>query len=144
MSQKKKEYLIGVLLGLLIGLMFFHKLCFGQTVTANEVELLARVSQAEAGNQSVMGRRLVVATVINRTEHEAFPDSIEAVLAQEGQFTTYKHLSSVQATPEDYTAVYQELNQTCNSNVLFFQRGGYGCGDPLMQYEDHYFSTLAD
>ena len=76
MSQKKKEYLIGVLLGLLIGLMFFHKLCFGQTVTANEVELLARVSQAEAGNQSVMGRRLVVATVINRTEHEAFPKRI--------------------------------------------------------------------
>jgi len=109
-----------------------------------EIELIAQTVEAEAGNQSYIGKRLVVATVLNRVNHEAFPDTIEEVISQPGQFSTYPELKDIEATEDDYEAVYEELQQTCNSSVLFFRTGRYGYGVPLMKYEDHYFSTLED
>lgn len=142
MKKSTQEWLTGILIGIIISILFLHKIAFGATVTLGDVELLARTAEAEAGTQSVMGKRLVVATIINRADHEAFPNTIEGVLSEPGQFSTYRHLGSVTPSDEAYLAVWQELEQTCNSSVLFFQTGGYGCGEPLMHYEDHYFTTL--
>ena len=50
----------------------------------SEGELLACLVEAEAGNQPFEGKLLVADTVLNRREHELFPDTIEDVIFAPG------------------------------------------------------------
>ena len=50
---------------------------------------LSRVIYAESGNQSLEGKMAVGNVVMNRVKHPSFPSTIEGVLAQKNQFTTY-------------------------------------------------------
>ncbi len=52
----------------------------------DEVELLARIIYAEAGSEPFQGQVAVGAVVVNRVEDPRFPDSIEAVIKEPGQF----------------------------------------------------------
>lgn len=52
----------------------------------DSLELLALVVEAEAGNQSELGKRLVVDVVLNRVDSEEFPDTIWEVLTQKMRF----------------------------------------------------------
>lgn len=51
---------------------------------------LSRVIYREAGSQSLEGQMAVGNVVLNRVADPAFPDTVEGVLAQKNQFTTYK------------------------------------------------------
>lgn len=51
---------------------------------------LSRVIYRESGNQSLEGQMAVGNVVLNRVADPAFPDTVESVLAQKNQFTTYK------------------------------------------------------
>lgn len=51
-----------------------------------EMELLAQIVEAEAGDQDLYGRRLVVDVILNRVDSPDFPDTIEGVIFQKGQF----------------------------------------------------------
>ena len=51
---------------------------------------LSRVIYRESGNQSLEGQMAVGNVVLNRVADPAFPDSVEGVLAQKNQFSTYK------------------------------------------------------
>ncbi|HHV55499.1 MAG TPA: LysM peptidoglycan-binding domain-containing protein [Firmicutes bacterium] len=51
-----------------------------------EIELLARLVQAEAGAESYLGRVAVAAVVVNRVRSPQFPDTIKDVIYQPGQF----------------------------------------------------------
>lgn len=53
----------------------------------DEAQMLLRIAMAEAESETVAGKALVIRTVMNRVESDAFPDSIEEVLFQENQFT---------------------------------------------------------
>lgn len=53
----------------------------------HEEYLLAKIAQAEAGCESVQGKALVILVVLNRVQDSGFPDSIEDVIYQEGQFS---------------------------------------------------------
>lgn len=55
--------------------------------SANEEYLLTKIAMAEAGCEDTEGKALVILTVLNRVENENFPDTIEGVILQEGQFT---------------------------------------------------------
>lgn len=55
----------------------------------NDLFWLSRVIYRESGNQSLEGQMAVGNVVLNRTADPAFPDTIEGVLAQKNQFTTY-------------------------------------------------------
>jgi len=57
------------------------------TVTSEEVELLARVVQAEAGGEPFEGKVAVAAVILNRVRSSRYPDSVWEVLHQPGQFT---------------------------------------------------------
>lgn len=112
---------------------------------AEEVELLARLIHAEAGNQDVIGKRLVADTVLNRVDSDVFPSNIHDVIYQPGQFSTASYLySSVNAvTEEEFEIARDELIDRYNHDVLFFRTGYYhSCGTPLFQYGDHFFSSL--
>lgn len=108
-----------------------------------QIDLLCRCVEAEAGNQSILGKRLVCDVILNRVTSESFPDGIEAVINQEGQFGVVSNGAIDKAVPseETITAVLTELNERIDTEVLYFQTGGYSkFGTPFDKVGDHFFS----
>ena len=140
-QDKIQEWITGIIIGLVLSLLLAVKV-FAAPVSETDAELLAKTVEAEAGNQSIEGKRLVAAVVLNRVENAAFPDTIEDVLSQPKQFTTYRNLDNTEATWQDKLAVKMELETRSNKEVIYFRRDHYGTGTPLMKVGDHYFSTI--
>ena len=114
---------------------------FGE-FTEREIDLMAQLVWHEAGNQDMVGKMLVADTVLNRVEDSRFPNTVEEVIFQKGQYTTAKVLGRVEPTIECYGAVLSEIDgERYNTEVIFFGRA-YGCGKPLFQHQDHCFSGL--
>lgn len=112
-------------------------------ITEDEIELLARLVFAEAGNQDIIGKRYVVDIVLNRIGSETFPNTIEEVIYQKGQFSTasYLYSSRIQPTEEDYQIVLEELENIYNTEVIYFRTGYYhSYGTRLFKHGDHYFN----
>ncbi len=55
--------------------------------SSDEVALLARIVEAEAGDQDIKGRILVANVILNRVDSGEFPDNIEDVVYQKRQFS---------------------------------------------------------
>ncbi len=112
------------------------------SITENEREMLAKATYLEAGNQSITGQRAVVEVILNRVMNDEFPDTIEEVLYQPGQFTTAPQLASVTPGEEQYRAVDLTLETSApilEPYVLFFATG---LPDWQTKYEKigaHYF-----
>ena len=110
-----------------------------------ELELLAACVEAEAGNQSVLGKRLVADVILNRVDSEIFPDTVTDVIKQPGQFSVYSNgrLNKAKPSEETYTAVRMELQRRSYPALMFFNCGDFlSYGEPWRQVGDHYFSTL--
>lgn len=110
-----------------------------------ELELLAIIVYAEAGNQDLEGKELVADVVLNRLDNPNYPDTIYDVIFQPGQFSTANEKTIIKAgrniTQDCYTAVLNELSDRNDSEVLFFCTGGYPrYGTPVYKHGDHYFS----
>jgi N-acetylmuramoyl-L-alanine amidase len=56
-------------------------------VSSNELDLLARLVEAEASGEPYAGKVAVAYVVLNRVDSNQFPNSITAVINQSGQFT---------------------------------------------------------
>mgnify|MGYP002516721462 FL=1 len=111
----------------------------------DELELLACIVWAEAGNQDLHGKELVADVVLNRMDDPRFPDTIKEIIFQKGQFSTARNGALDKAyynvTQECFDAVANELQSRNDSEALFFCANGYSiCGSPMYQYGDHYFS----
>ncbi|MCD8241667.1 MAG: cell wall hydrolase [Lachnospiraceae bacterium] len=111
----------------------------------DSLELLALCVEAEAGSQSLLGKRLVVDVILNRVDSPDWPDTIAEVIADPYEFSTYWNgaIDSVwEASEETYQAVVMELEERSYTTIYYFSAGGYSeYGTPWMQLEDHYFST---
>ena len=59
-------------------------------IASPDVELLAKITYAEAGNQTLEQQLAVAATILNRVESESFPNTIQEVISQKGQFSSVK------------------------------------------------------
>lgn len=108
-----------------------------------DLQLLACLVHAEAGNQDMTGKRLVVDTVLNRVADPRFPNTISGVIYEKNQFSPVTNGALADAyytvTPEDFQAVAMELSDQIDYEVLYFTDGGYGYGTPAYQYGAHYF-----
>ena len=115
-----------------------------------ELELLAAVVEAEAGNQDMTGKRLVVDVVLNRVDSPLFPDTITEVLEQPGQFTTMWNGAVEDAgyhmQQDDYDAVMMEVTgKRLDYDIYFFTAGEYNAScKPAYIHGDHYFGYLSD
>ena len=115
-----------------------------------ELELLAAVVEAEAGNQDMIGKRLVVDVVLNRVDSPLFPDTITEVLEQTGQFTTMWNGAVEDAgyhmQQDDYDAVMMEVTgKRLDYDIYFFTAGEYNAScKPAYIHGDHYFGYLSD
>lgn len=111
-------------------------------VTEEEIEMLAHLVKAEAGNQTFLGKQLVVDVVLNRMRSSKFPNTISGVIYAQGQFSCVGYFMKKTPSEEDYEAVYTEIENRQNEEVIYFRTGRYGSGTPLFKEDDHYFSGL--
>lgn len=107
-----------------------------------DVDLLARITMAEAEAESELGKRLVIDTVLNRMEDSRFPDTVSGVIYQPHQFTPVENgrLSRCYVQDEIRDLVLEECMTRTNRECLYFQRGS-SCpwGTLLLQEGGHYF-----
>ena len=104
-------------------------------------ELLASIIFCEAGNQSFTGQVAVGAVVLNRMANEAYPDTMEDVIYQPGQFCPAGSgwLDRVRST-DGYTESAMQAAEAALAgenpigDCLYFDQGGYG-----YQIGAHYF-----
>ena len=78
----------------------------------DSLEMLAICVEAEAGNQDLMGKRLVVDVILNRVDSDKFPDDIVSVITQTNQFSSYSdgHMDGIyEPSEETFRAVRMEL-----------------------------------
>lgn len=102
----------------------------------NDKELIARVVMAEAAYEDIIGKRLVVDTVLNRVDDPAFPNTVSGVVYQDQQF--YR---AVSYSPECMDAVEHEIYERTDYDVLWFASSGYlPYGTKAYQHGGHYFS----
>lgn len=102
-----------------------------------EKELIASVVYAEAGNQDMIGKRLIVDTILNRKDNERFPNTIFGVIYQKGQF----HRSANLWNDECMKAVEMETYERLDYDIYWFNNDGYlPYGTPAYQHGGHYFS----
>lgn len=140
-----RDNIISAIIGLLIGAVVAFLICkpvHAAELNREEISLVAQIVKAEAGNQDLLGKRLVADVVLNRIEHEDFPDTVEEVIYQPGQFEPVEN-GSIENEPdsEDYFAVELEAKKRTCETTLFFKTGGYSeYGKPHYQVGDHYFS----
>lgn len=113
-----------------------------------ELELVALLVQAEAGNQDELGKRYVADVVFNRVESESFPNTIEEVIYQKHpiQFavTTNGELekASFNITEDVFNIVLEEAEKRTNSEIIYFRANKYhSSGHKSFKHQDHYFST---
>lgn len=103
-----------------------------EEIVLGEMELLAQLVQAEAGNQSLEGKRLVVDVVLNRVADPRFPDTVEEVIFQPGQFSVVNNGAFEKAAwhmeDSDYAAVAIEYEMHTNEEVLYFNNCSKVCG----------------
>lgn len=107
------------------------------------LDYFAKCVMAEAGNQDETGKRLVADVILNRLDDNRFPDTIEEIINQEGQFEVVEsgRINSVIPTEDIYDIISQELESRFNSEVLYFRTEHYHkFATPLFQHRDHYFS----
>lgn len=115
-----------------------------------ELELLAAVVEAEAGNQDMTGKRLVVDVVLNRVDSTLFPGTITEVLEQPGQFSTMWNGAVEEAgwhmQEDDYTAVMMEVTGVrLDYDIYYFTAGEYNAScKPAYIHGDHFFGYLSD
>ena len=110
-----------------------------------ELDLLAALVWAEAGDQPFDGMRVVADCVCNRASdrHPEWPNSIEEVIYQPGQFSVVANGRLDQgfynATPECYEAARLALSgDHYDTNVIYFSM--YYCANGQFAYQigDHF------
>ena len=109
-------------------------------VRANQ-ELMASIIYCEAGNQPYEGQVAVGAVIMNRVKSGSYPNSIEEVIYQSGQFgpATTGWLNRVRSSKGYSQTALQAAVDALNGsnpigNCLYFDQGGAG-----MKIGAHYF-----
>jgi len=79
------------------------------TITPKEHKLLIKITYLEARGESLEGKTAVVRTILNRVKSKDFPDSIEEVIYQPGQFQPAKYLEEVELEEEDLEEIEKAI-----------------------------------
>lgn len=106
----------------------------------SEVALIAQLAYGEANNQSEYGKRLVIDAVLNRVRSSKFPNTVRGVIFQSGQFSPATVLERYPVNDDICSLVRQEIMETTNSEVLYFNSIGFIDGTPLFKEGNHYFA----
>lgn len=111
-------------------------------ISEDEFDLLCRCVQAEAGNQSFEGKRLVACVILNRVDVDGWGDSITEVITAKNQFATWpRMIQNADVSDDTIEAVTAELGERSNPDIIAFRTGHYHSWcTPWKKVGDHYFS----
>lgn len=115
-----------------------------EEIRLGQMELLAQLCMAEAGNQGLDGMRYVADVVLNRVDDPRFPDTVEEVIYQTGQFAVMKNGAFEEAgwtiSEDAFKASEMEWDKKnrLDQNILYFNN------KPIKQkhvfrYKGHWF-----
>ncbi|MBR1757637.1 MAG: cell wall hydrolase [Lachnospiraceae bacterium] len=96
-----------------------HRLHLSQ----EDIEILYQIVQAEAGNQSLKGRIMIVNVIMNRVKCSYFPDTVGGVVFQKYQFSPVLTGGYYKAVPDATTkrAVQAAINgEDYSDGALYF------------------------
>lgn len=108
-----------------------------------DMSLIALVTMAEAEGESEMGKRLVIDTILNRVDHQCWPNTVQEVVYQKSQFSCVLNgrLNRCYVRNDILELVKEELINRTNTRCVFFRTGRYSSyGTPLLKEGNHYFS----
>ena len=112
-------------------------------LSEEEIELIALVTVAEAEGESVLGKRLVIDTILNRTDAVGFPNTVSDVIFQPNAFESIWNgrINNCTVNSAVKSLVSEESLSRTNEYVLYFNAEGFSdYGTPLFQEGNHYFS----
>lgn len=114
-------------------------------ISLDDFELMAKTVFAEAKTEDFEGQVAVAEVILNRVESENFPDTVEAVIKQDGAFSSWGN-GSVEAAPLDdecLEAVQDAVNERIfPDSVVYFREGRFhSFGTPYTVIGHHYFSS---
>lgn len=113
------------------------------SLSDEEIDLLALVTMAEAEGEPEEGKRMVIDTILNRVDHEHFPNTVHDVIYQPGQFTSMwtSRIDRCYVRDDIRQLVLEELESRTNDEVIFFRTDYYhSYGTELFRVGNHYFS----
>lgn len=112
----------------------------------DSLEYLACCVEAEAGNQSELGKRLVCDTVLNRFDSDKYETLYDVINEEHNgvyQYAVVEDGRIFEVTPAEdtYRIVAEEIENRTNTEVLYFRTKRYHTfGTPLFKEDRHYFS----
>lgn len=90
-----------------------------------EVYLTAQLMHHEAHNQSYNGKVAIAEVVLNRVESSLFPNKVNDVIFQSGQFTSSRRLKNINPTELELRIAYNVLNGSLrvlnDKDVMYFR-----------------------
>ena len=109
----------------------------------DEMEVLLRIVEAEAGSEDEDGRLLVANVVLNRVESDRFPDNVtDVVFQQSGGVTQFSPVASgryykVNVSEETVSAVGRALmGEDISQGALFFASRKYAGNEKMRWFEE--------
>lgn len=111
-------------------------------LTVYDDYLMAQVVMHEAGNQEMIGKVAVVATILNRCDY--FGLTVEQVVSSPNQYA-YPYLGEI--SDEAYRAVEiaRANRDLFPSTMMWFLPSGFPeYGEPYLKIQDHYFSYAVE
>ena len=95
------------------------------TYSDEEVYLTAQLVHHEAHNQAYNGKVAVAEVVLNRVQSSLFPDKVNDVIFQNGQFTSLRRLKNINPTELELRIAYHVLNGNLrvlnDKDVMYFR-----------------------
>lgn len=86
---------------------------FNTELSFDDAYILAKIAMAEAESEDTEGKALVMLVVLNRVKDDKFPDSVEAVVMQKGQFSPVANGRYDEVEPDEDCFRALELIQKC-------------------------------
>ena len=114
-------------------------------LTEDEKDLICRITFREAGNQEEEGQIAVIEVILNRVIDPAFPNSVEKVLSQSGQFSTWAGRGAVTAEQISgiyplFDTIYNKEEPVLNGNYVYFDGVKHSYGKNYIKIQDHWFA----
>ena len=113
-------------------------------LSEEDLNMLLRIVEAEAGNQDEEGKLLVANVVLNRVESEKFPDTVtEVVLQRENGVCQFSPVSNqtiwkVCISEETESAVERALQgEDISDGALYFAAREYADCDKMKWFDNH-------
>jgi len=113
-------------------------------ITTAQLDLLECCVMAEGGGESYDCQVAIACVIINRVLSEKYPDTVEDVIKQDGQFSTWPTMiKRANPTNEVKQAVREALtSEVIPENVLYFRANRYHrWGSRYCRMDNTYFST---